>query len=65
MTFTLDDEEMTAFDMAKALKESNIDAALKILDKYHPAALQRLHQCIHDVLEHKDVWLVKIKYGKK
>jgi len=54
MRFTLDDEEMLAFDMAKALTGENVAMVLDILAEYDPVALQRLHECVHDVMEHRE-----------
>jgi hypothetical protein len=54
MKFTLDDDDMTAFDMAKVLKSERLGDVLKILDRYDAVALQRLHECVHDVMEHRE-----------
>jgi hypothetical protein len=53
MNFCLDNEEMTAFDLAKALKQESMESILRTLGDYDPVQLQRLHESIHAVLEHK------------
>jgi hypothetical protein len=44
---------MTAFDLAKALKQESMESILRTLGDYDPVQLQRLHESIHAVLEHK------------